>query len=350
MSTRASVSPVRALAAIALALLVGFAATVAIATPAQAYTYTVRVWAGNHGTVNGSDKLATKTGFKYGEVVRLDKLFNVKVVNDSDTTKTQYYVKGFRLSGTDNQNKDGSSNLRASVTVTEDVDFVVSYGVKGKMVKYKAEFVEDSTGKKLAADVTYEGMPGDKPVVAYEFIRGYRPLYRNITKTLQEDESENVFTFRYVKLAPGQTESGTPTTPTTPQQQQQAQQQQQGTGTPTPTPGAQNEQGTNQNQQNEQNGQNAQNQQQNQQNQQNEQNLDQNGNPQTEEVIDEDVTPLASTTSTDNGTEKNEQGTSEGGIPMPAIIAAILAILAAAAGILYFLLKRRQEESDYDYQ
>ena len=121
MSTKTLSPAARVLVALAVVLMAGLVAATAIVAPAQAtkgnaYTYTVRVWAGNHGTVNGSSELATIDGIKYGEVVKLSDKFNVKVVNDSDKTQTQYYVKGFRLSGTDNQKEDGSTNLRASVS------------------------------------------------------------------------------------------------------------------------------------------------------------------------------------------------------------------------------------------
>ncbi|MDO4890113.1 MAG: hypothetical protein Q3963_02035, partial [Coriobacteriaceae bacterium] len=86
-----------------------------------------------------------------------------------------------------------------SVPVYEDLDFVVSYGVKGNMVSYTLHFVERGTGRVLADPVTYYGNLGDKPVAAFEYVSGYRPLYRNITGTLGP-EGSNDWTFEYVRL------------------------------------------------------------------------------------------------------------------------------------------------------
>ena len=211
----------RAVFALALALAAGLMFATALPVTAHAkkgedYTYTVRVWAGNNeekdkdivpmGTVNGEKKYAEVKGIKYGTPMNLKETFTVKVEND------KFYHKGFRLGGTDNQNSDGSTNLRESIVVTEDMDFVVSYGVKGKMVKYTLHYVEQGTNKVLADPTTREGAVGDNPVVAFEYISGYRPLYRNLTGKLKE--SGNDWTFYYVKLREGETESGTTTTTT----------------------------------------------------------------------------------------------------------------------------------------
>lgn len=199
----------RAVFALALALAAGlmFAAAMpatAHAKKAEDYTYTVRVWAGNEGTVDGKTKYSEIKDVEYGTEMNLSSKFDVKVTND------KYYHKGFRLSGTDNQNTNGSSNLRESIVVTEDMDYVVSYGVKGDMVDYTLHFVERGSNRVLAQPITRQGVKGDKPVVAFEYVSGYRPLYRNLTGTLKE--SGNDWTFYYVPLQQGETESGTTTT------------------------------------------------------------------------------------------------------------------------------------------
>ena len=74
------------------------------------------------------------------------------------------------------------------------------------MVKYTARYV-DADGKKIASDDTYYGMKGDKPVLSYKYVSGYVPEYYNAKKTLVEDDSKNVFTFRYTKEGSG--ENGT---------------------------------------------------------------------------------------------------------------------------------------------
>lgn len=201
----------RAVFALALALAAGLMFATALPATAHAkkgddYTYTVRVWAGNEGTVDGKDTYSEIKDIEYGTEMKLSDSFAVKVAND------KYYHKGFRLSGTDNQNDDGSSNLRESIVVTEDLDFVVSYGVKGKMVDYTLHYLEQGTNKVLAQPSTRQGVIGDKPVVAFEYVSGYRPLYRNLTGTLKD--GKNDWTFYYVPLATGETESGTTTTTT----------------------------------------------------------------------------------------------------------------------------------------
>lgn len=190
------------------AFLVALACAFALlAVPARAlaqtdYTYTVRVLTGNHGSIDGEVIHTVGSSYAYGAEVRLDRGW----VTLEDGSK--YYVKGFRISGQD-------SLCPEVLTITEDTDVVVAYGVRGAMVPYTVHFVEYGTGTPLANEEgqtsrTYEGKVGDKPVVAYDYIPGYRPLYRNITGTLQE--SGNDWTFEYVALAAGET----PATPAAP--------------------------------------------------------------------------------------------------------------------------------------
>lgn len=65
---------------------------------------------------------------------------------------------------------------------------------------YTVEYV-DSAGNELAPSETYYGNVGDKPVVAFLYIEGYRPNAYNITRTLKADASENVFRFVYTRLS-----------------------------------------------------------------------------------------------------------------------------------------------------
>ena len=204
--------------ACSLAALVALALAVLLA-PASAfaddYTYEIRVWDGNQGNVtalgegadNSAGPYATITGIEYGDYVVLHNRFDVAMGDN------KYYQKGYRVSGTDNQ-KDGGSNLVDGVTVTEDMDFVVAYGMVGDQASYTLRFVEYGTGRELAAPVTRYGNKGDRPVVAFEYIDGYRPRYRNITGTLG-DEGTNDWTFEYIPLAVGENQAGTGTTTTT---------------------------------------------------------------------------------------------------------------------------------------
>ena len=200
----------RALWAVLAVLVAGLAIAmwampaVAHADKGEAYTYKIRVLDGNFDTIDGG--IWEKT-VNAGESVSLTDS-GVKVGDVVD----KYQVKGFRVSGKDNDDA-GALIVKDVTTVTEDMDFVVSYGMEGDMVSYTLKFVEYGTGKALTADngatsATYYGSKGDKPVVSYEYISGYRPRYRNITGTLG-DEGSNNWTLEYIKLAEGENENGT---------------------------------------------------------------------------------------------------------------------------------------------
>ena len=162
------------------------------------YTYKVTLSAGNKGTINGQNKIE-QTNIASGSTVT----FNL---NDIQVTDDKYYVKGIRLSGRDN-----NETLAApSFTVDKDADYVVAYGIKGNMVAYTVNY-QDASGKSLAESQTFYGNIGDKPVVAYRYIENYIPDALALTKTLSNNESENVFTFTY---KPGATDRVVTTTTT----------------------------------------------------------------------------------------------------------------------------------------
>lgn len=162
------------------------------------YTYKVTLSAGNKGTINGQNKIE-QTNIASGSTVT----FNL---NDIQVTDDKYYVKGIRLSGRDN-----NETLAApSFTVDKDADYVVAYGIKGNMVAYTVNY-QDASGNALAESQTFYGNIGDKPVVAYRYIENYIPDALALTKTLSDNESENVFTFTYT---PGATDRIVETTTT----------------------------------------------------------------------------------------------------------------------------------------
>lgn len=165
---------------------------------ADTYTYKVTVYAGNKGTIDGQEQKEI-TGLSFGSQVILD-INSVKVTDD------KYYVKGFRLSGRDNE----EALATPTIEVDGDVDYVVAYGIKGDMVAYTVNY-QDANGKKLADSQTFYGNAGDKPVVAYKYIENYIPQALALTKTLSDNESENVFTFTYT---PGETDRIVETTTT----------------------------------------------------------------------------------------------------------------------------------------
>ena len=162
------------------------------------YTYKVTLSAGNKGTINGQNKIEKKD-IASGSTVT----FNL---NDIQVTDDKYYVKGIRLSGRDNE----EALATPTIDVDGDVDYVVAYGIKGDMVAYTVNY-QDANGKTLADSQTFYGNAGDKPVVAYKYIENYIPQALALTKTLSDNESENVFTFTYT---PGETDRIVETTTT----------------------------------------------------------------------------------------------------------------------------------------
>ena len=157
----------------------------------KAYGYTVTFYAGLQGHF-GSDvntKTITKT-YPAGEkiIISLDKL-------DFHLDNPEYYAKGLRLTGHDN---DEWSNITSKqITVDEDMAFEVAYGLEGGMVAYTVNYVSAKDGTELHPSDTYYGMVGDKPVVSYKYVEKYLSDAYNKGKRLTKDESQNVFTFTY---------------------------------------------------------------------------------------------------------------------------------------------------------
>lgn len=181
--------------AMVLSLVVPMEMTVQ-AADGDLYSYTIRVFAGKQGK------------FQDGSTVKeyTDKSFNADdiqiepaIAEDGETKYDKYYVKGIKPSGS-----DLSENLvnPSFVDVKSDMDYVVVYGIRGKMVNYKIEYL-DANGNELAQSRTYEGNIGDKPIVPYLYIEGYTPQAYSLTMTLKGPEERpegNVFTFRYTPV------------------------------------------------------------------------------------------------------------------------------------------------------
>lgn len=186
---------------------------------AQSYEgteYQVTVYSGNQGTVNGGESV-TLGPVALGDTVDFSDL-TVEVPADS-----KYYAKGIRLAGLDNirsdKNRDGKNTagevtvmaanvnantgaLEGSTVVTEDTDFVVAYGIMANRVSFTVTYT-DTEGNELAEPQTFFGDIGDVPATAPVYIEGYVPDASLLTKTLVEDESQNVFPFVYTRLAQG---------------------------------------------------------------------------------------------------------------------------------------------------
>lgn len=159
------------------------------------YTYTVTLYAGKEGTFADGSSEVKITGKKYGEQADLGNYIRGVKVKDSD----KYYVKGIRESGKDNN----TAKLEKLVfNVESDREYVVAYGIKGDMVSYTVNY-QDESGNALRQSEKFYGVVGDKPVVAFQYIDGYQPQAYNLTKTLNSNEADNVFTFTYKKIASG---------------------------------------------------------------------------------------------------------------------------------------------------
>lgn len=171
---------------------------------AEEYRYQVTIYSGNQGdfsgtaglTVNGADYSISNTAdaivikdLNPGDTVSFEPRAGA-VAMDSDS---KYYIQGIRVSGRDNN----SAVLESSFKVDEDMEYVVAYGIKGNQVAYTINY-QDANGNQLAESQTFYGNVGDKPVVAYAYVDGYTPEYRNLTKTLSANAAENVFTFTYL--------------------------------------------------------------------------------------------------------------------------------------------------------
>jgi len=176
----------RKIAALAfvLALMLSLCA-VAFAAPT---TYTVRIYAGNKGTVDGGSVIPLTVG-DGGTVTVLES--QVKV-NDE-----RLYAKGFREAGHDN---NPVYAFGTPVTINRDMDFVIAYGMKSTAVQYVVSYLHVTTRINLLPPQIFYGNVGDKPVVAFQYVENYRPQALAITRTLTADPTQNVFEFLYTPL------------------------------------------------------------------------------------------------------------------------------------------------------
>lgn len=156
----------------------------AFADESKSYSYTVTLYAGN-GTVDGA---ASKSFGPYGYGADCTIAWQTLNIQPDDD---KYYVKGIRLAGHDGL--AGSGNIE----VTQDLQYVVAYGMKKDQVAYTINYV-DANGAQIADSETFYGNIGDKPVIAYRYIEGYQPTNAyNLTGTLKGNAEDNVFTFKY---------------------------------------------------------------------------------------------------------------------------------------------------------
>lgn len=217
---------VRELIGVVLAVALGLGqVSPAYAILNEPYPYKVRVFEGNRGNVTApsNSSYPVEQHDTYIEfTVPANSEFTLDTAWDKVSSEYSdlYYVKGFRLAGEDYGTDNRLEKL--SFDVTEDMDYVIAYGVKGEMVSYQVVYVDNASGNEIGRSETYYGNVGDKPVVAYEHIPGYRPLYRNISATLVAGTNE--WRLPYAKIETQQSSSTsssssssttTTTTPTT---------------------------------------------------------------------------------------------------------------------------------------
>ncbi len=179
----------------------------------EEYTYTIRFFSGRQGSFQ-SGEMMVFSDLHYGDRVN----FYRSAVSLHDNSK--YYIRGVRESGRDNS--DSTADQTASFMVTGDRDYVIAYGILGDATSYTINY-EDENGRTLAPSEMYYGNVGDRPVVAYLYIDGYRPQAYNLTQTLKKDPAENIFTFIYTRETQGtgggtteetgETPGGTPEAP-----------------------------------------------------------------------------------------------------------------------------------------
>ncbi len=156
----------------------------------EPYTYTVTLSAGNQGSFNGTDMVKI-TDIEPGTVAVDFSSYSSQLQIEDE----KYYAKGIRLSGRDNSDASYSPTW-ATRSINEDTDYVVAYGMRGDMVAYTVQYLDENGNELLPAE-TFYGSVGDKPVVAFQYVEGYLPQAYNLTKTLSANEADNVFPFVY---------------------------------------------------------------------------------------------------------------------------------------------------------
>lgn len=171
----------------------------AFADENSSYSYSVTLYAGN-GTIDGA---ASKSYGPYGYGKSCTIAWQTLNIQPDDD---KYYVKGIRLAGHDELAESGN------IEVTQDLQYVVAYGMKKDQVAYTINYV-DANGTQIADSETFYGNIGDKPVIAYRYIEGYQPTNAyNLTGTLKGNAEDNVFTFKYQAVqgsSAGTTNGGT---------------------------------------------------------------------------------------------------------------------------------------------
>ena len=157
--------------------------------------YTVRVFAGEQGTIGGQTYIEVRKA--YGEYFEFDYQSEVQVNGTLDEDgQIKYQVLGIR--------ETGKEDLHATTfMVTGDIDLVVAYGLTGNLVQYTVHYMYGTT--ELGSD-SYYSYDGERAIAAAKYFDGYIPLYRNITGTVRSGQS-NDWNLEYALATAGATEA-----------------------------------------------------------------------------------------------------------------------------------------------
>lgn len=167
--------------------------------------YTVTVYSGVRGTINGADKYVETV--QYGDSIDLTRYSSMSSLSTSggngaatvtqSSSSEKFSVKsGAKLAGSDN-----NDTLAVYPKVTGDTDFVLVYYVPGEMKGYTV-YYKDRNGNDLATPTSGAGGVNTRVTVGCKSIDGYTPNAYNLIKTLSDNEAENVFTFVYTRTVP----------------------------------------------------------------------------------------------------------------------------------------------------
>ena len=203
--------------ALPLLLALCLAASVVITASADNYSYTVRIFSGNQGTIDGGT-VRVIPGQSIGTIP-----FNPSDITIKNPQK--YFIKGVREIGRDN------NEFTDTIRVDRDVDYVVAYGLRGSEIGFTIVLVASDTGRELGRETTY-GNRGDVALIKAPYVDGYRPQANYVRRTLTADEERTLIYYPIVVPTPAPTPvpqpQNTPTPVTTPTPENP-------TTTPTPT-------------------------------------------------------------------------------------------------------------------
>ncbi len=175
----------------------------AAAAEKEAYTYTVRVYAGAQGTFTNGQEVMVYEGIKPGTRFSFDT--SLVSVNNPD----KYFIIGTRISGRDNE------EIAPNFDVDRDIDLVVGYGIFGNKTSYTVTY-RDANGVNLAPAQTGYANAGTRFVVGAIEIEGYEVQNAyNLARTLSTNASQNTFDFIYrpVEVVEPTSEESSTTTP-----------------------------------------------------------------------------------------------------------------------------------------